>query len=372
MRCLLLIALCLVLSPFEAPPLAASTELGSNEIFSEEEVDERVLRRRRQRAAQYRLARAEIGPTLPPTYHAAAAIALNNAIESIEGGDLERACELAEEALETWPYSDSAARTQHVLLRAYAAASDMTEMYNHLVDLWERHPDYNGIDEALQECLVVSEVRQNAAAAINLNAVDPEEVINIDVVGGNQRTNRMFRFLGNRGDPVDVGPRAALGLARAMLFEASERPRDYLIPSRQAYTIFLETYPRHPLVFEALCEQSLTFLIGHRGDRFDGGVLDTAADIIDQAEEYTNNLPERAAMVEDYRALIVRWRQAHDLEVARWYRKEDLFAAAQTYYQAVIDRGGDPDSSVVLDARRELAELEPELADTPAEGDSAE
>jgi hypothetical protein len=171
-----------------------------------------------------------------------------------------------------------------------------------------------------------------------------------------------FRFLAEHGDYHDIAPRASLGLARSILI-GGYTSRESRARARLAYLDLLQRYPESPLVFEALCEQALCHLLGFKGDRFDGGVLETASVIIDQAELYTDNRPERNALIDHYRALITRWRQHKDFQVARWYEAKGHEASALYYYRSTI--AFDSGSETAAEARRSIARLEQPLAAEP-------
>jgi hypothetical protein len=128
---------------------------------------------------------------------------------------------------------------------------------------------------------------------------------------------------------------AQLGLARSLLAEGG---KEKIFDARLAYSDFLLTYPKHPLVFNALIELAISHLVTYRGPRFDIGVVHDAAHFIDQAELYTRENPERMTIVRHFRAVIRGWQQDRDLYAADWYFDHRKWGAAQYYYQAVVER----------------------------------
>lgn len=342
------------------PALPAQDRFGSpgvggtsNESLSEDEIEARYLARRRALAAEYRLERARVRPTLDEAYDAQAQDALERARSHLVAVRLDEARRVAERALEEWPYSAAAPELQHIVLRTRLASGRLVDAKLSLVDLWERHPGYGGIAVALRETLLVAELAQQRGDAIDLEAATPDEVVDPEMLGDLQGADRLFRFLIAHGGR-EVAARASLGLARSLLFQG-RGDLLALVEARVAYDEFLDRFPDSDLVFTALIEQAVSYLLAYRGDQYDSGVLMTAQTIIDAAELYTEERPERVATVQRFRALIRRWLQERDLSIARWYHNRGRYEPAHRYYREVVDR--DSTSPAAAAARRELAEL---------------
>jgi hypothetical protein len=177
------------------------------------------------------------------------------------------------------------------------------------------------------------------------------------------------------GDRDSIAPRSALGLARALLRTGD---KEELWLARREYERFCETYPTHPLIFAALCERALSYLVSYRGAKYEVGVLFSAAGIIDQAEIEAKGDPAKTKTVEAYRKRIRFWLQDRDLDVARWYRDRVIpglgwlmsptgiaddgwLKASRYFYREVVRR--DSSSPQARNAARELEELPPPSAD---------
>ena len=337
-------------------PVHAASNGGdvSNKVLSEDEVELRYITRRRERAANFVLEHAEIYPSLPPEYHAAAQAELERAQRALEMGRYREARKIAERAHAEFEHSDAAAELLHLQFRSYAATGQLRLAKLLMVDIWERHPGYPGATVMLEEALLVADLVQKTGPLFNLSAITPEEVINRDNRGDLLSSNRVYRFLAVHGDRATIAPRAALGLARASLLRGISTREDLLL-ARLKYEDFFEDYPDSPLIFDALCEQAVSYLVSYRGDQFDMGVLTTAEGLINQAEVYVQGDTERQRIVREFRALIRRWKQDHDLQVARWYADKGYIDAARRYYDETIKR--DSTSAPAIAAKREQAEL---------------
>jgi hypothetical protein len=325
---------------------------------TEEEIQERYMADRSEAAAAYRQERARLLPGLPAAYHAAAGVGCDAARAALIAGRLLEARQTARATLRDHPYAERAAELQHILLRTYAiAANEIDATRLHLIDLWERHHEYEGVRMAMEEVLLAVETSQRLGMAIDLDASSPAEVVTVTngylAVSG---PLKLLYFLRDHGDRCSIAPRATLGIARCLLARGTF-DRDALQEARLAYDGFLTTYPDHPLIFTALLEQAVAYLVAYRGPRYDVGVLIFAAGIVDQAEIYTRNQPERIALVKRYRGIIRRCHQERDLFTAEWYHRREQSARARYYYQQVVDR--EPDSPAGRSAQAALAELPP-------------
>ena len=126
------------------------------------------------------------------------------------------------------------------------------------------------------------------------------------------------------------------------------------------------------MIFSALTDRALSYLVSYRGEDYDVGSLISAAAIIDQAEIEADGNKDRIRVVEAFRVRIRAWHQDRDLQVARWYaqRKQPGLAwlaspkgeterpwilSARYYYREVIRR--DSGSKAGRAAALELAEL---------------
>jgi hypothetical protein len=243
------------------------------------------------------------------------------------------------------------------------------DMHNRLYELWYYIPSYDGMPATMLEAMNAAERSQNFTSSIDLEAEDPRNVIRLGSSSSSSQLNRLFRFMEMHGDRIDIAPRAAIGLGRALL-RSGDRVEIFL--ARREYEKFCENYPTHPLVFTALCERALSYLVSYRGEHFDVGVLISAAAVIDQAEIEAAGDVDKIQLVEAYRKRIRAWHQGRDLAVARWYRERVTpglawlatpkghsgrmwLTASRYYYREVIRR--DSGSEQGRAAQRELAEL---------------
>ena len=245
------------------------------------------------------------------------------------------AIDTALDGYNAYPYADYAPNLAHLLMRVNAASGRPTRTRRWLVDLWERYPGYDGVGTAMQEALSSALVLRDRGMSINYEAEDPREAVQVDDVNRVLAANNIFRFLAVHGDRKSVAPVAQLGLARSLLAEGG---KDDIFNARLAYNDFLLTYPDHPLVFDALIELAISHLTTYRGPRFDVGVVLDARHIIDQAELYTRENPERVAIVRHFRRVIRGWQQDRDLFTAEWYYDHRKWNASRYYYDAVVDR----------------------------------
>jgi hypothetical protein len=355
------------------------------------EIETRFVTRIQERAATYRLARSHA--LLSEADEAAAAEYVRQAQEMLTTGKPQalesawhwvspqwwlpginpskerRAQWLAEDGFAAHPYTASAGELLALQVRAHAARGNIPQVHNSLYELWFFIPDYSRMPEVMEVAMDAAERAQNFTASIDLEANDPREVIRLDARSLLNEINRLFRFMELHGDRVEIAPRAAIGLARSLLRSGD---RDDLFFARREYEKFCETYPTHPLVFTALCERALSYLVSYRGDHYDVGVLISAAVVIDQAEIEADGDRERIKIVEAYRNRIRAWHQERDLQVARWYRnrvtmglgwlsapkgetQRPWLQASRFYFREVIRRDSGSESGRT--AARELAEL---------------
>ncbi|MDA3961022.1 MAG: hypothetical protein PF961_09545 [Planctomycetota bacterium] len=348
-RCFVLLVLaCAGLTP------TVSAEGVTNQIMGQDELDAKYTARRKELAADYRVERTRILPTLDSDYHRKAQQQLSRVRELLQEHRLPEARALAENAYEAYPYSYAADDLLHCLVRAYAVSGDLREARMYTLDLWERFPAYEHFRDLLDELLVVAEYVQQRGRLFNFDAETPREVIKDENLGDMLNANYLLFFLMRAGDQHVVAPRATLGLARGMLIQAGTS-QDDLIEARLAYDNFLDSYPDSPLVFEALVEQAVSYLLSYRGDRYDMGSLISAKQIIEQADLYTRGDPDRQAVISKFRTLIRRWHQERDLQIANWYEDKGHYGPARHYYNEVIGR--DATSKAAAEARRKRAEL---------------
>jgi hypothetical protein len=333
----------------------------------EDDIERSYLARQEEKAAKYRLLRAAAQPD--STADQEAAEYLSRARRYLEQGHPRRAYRTAIKGFDRHPYSSHAAELQHLKVAAYAKKGKVAHAREALMQLWLYFPDYPEIGAAMATALEAAEKQQSFSTRIDLNAEKPSAVISLSGTGFIEENNRLFRFLSEHGDRETVGPRASLGLARALMLGTS---RKEFHPVHEAYEKFLDSYPDHELTFTALCELALSHLATYRGNKFDIGALTQAASIIDQADLESRGNLERTKLVAAYRARIRSWLQDRDLQVARWYRDRkhpiglawlrepsysDWDDAARTYYRAVIAR--DSTSKYGRAAQAELAKLPP-------------
>lgn len=353
-------------------PLCAQA-LQNSAAFDEGE-EESYLSAIQKEAAEYRLTRARSTPDAAAD--AAAAAALVDAQAHYERKEWRHAANVAARGFKRNRFTASTQvlgdlKRLHIL--ANIKRDRILDVRQDLARLWLFFPSYNRVGETMEVALELAEKVQAFTTQINLDAERPGEVVRIEGTGFASEVTKLFRFLSESGDRVSIGARADLGLARAQLLGGN--PKD-LSPARYAYNEFIQRHPRHPLVFDALCELALSHLVTYRGDLYDIGALVNAALIIEQAELVAGADPARAELITKYRARIRGWHQDRDLAVARWYRarqqpawlawlKEpsvyDWDAPARFYYQEVLKR--DRSSPQARAAERELAELPPSTRD---------
>ncbi|MFW5844760.1 MAG: tetratricopeptide repeat protein [Planctomycetota bacterium] len=348
--------------------LCGSTELMAMAVQPKIDGDpvESALARRRERASEYLIDRAGFRSEGRATeaYEAAAQAALGVARGALEARDYDEAYDLSWDAYKDYIYSTAADRLLHVFILAATHLEEITKAANALIDLWYRFPEHQGLDELLRFTLDTAEALQNPTGAINWEADEPTEVIDEDAVVQLYAADTFFRFLAEHGDYHDVAPRATLGLARSILIRGYDDKRR-LAQARLAYLDLLQRYPESGLVFQALCEQALCYLLGFRGDRFDGGVLETASLIVDQAELYTADEPGRRALIARFRDLITRWNQMKDFQVARWYDRHGPERSALYYYRQSL--AYDTSTDVARQAARAIDRLEQVVGPLPDE-----
>ena len=355
----------------------------------ESEIESRYITNVQEKAASYRLARnraviSDADEQLAKEYaRQTVAILANGESQPLESGSHwlspqwwfvnpskeRRALWLAEDGFAALPYTRGAGELLALQVKAMAARGVISGVHNALYQLWFYIPDYANMPEIMESAMNAAERQQNFTASINLESTDPRDVIRLDGNSLQGEINRLFHFLELHGDRVQIAPRAAIGLARSLLRSGD---RDELFLARREYEKFCETYSTHPLVFTALCERSLSYLISYRGEHYDVGSLISAAAVIDQAEIEANGDPGSIRIVEAYRVRIRSWHQDRDLQVARWYAERKIIGlswlaspkgetnrlwlqAARYYYREVIrrDSGSEPGRA----AARELADL---------------
>lgn len=379
---------CLLLVVAGLPAVDAAKQNPAAQVDSSE-IEERYITRIQEQAADYRLARSRALVSSESEALAAEYARQSQAIlDTGESQPLEsashwlspqwwfvspsaarRAQWLAEDGFDEVPYTRAAGELLALQVRALAKRGSITGVHNALYRLWFFIPDYDKMPAVMDAAMDAAEREQNFTAAIDLEANDPREVINVDSNSALGEINRLFHFMVLHGDRVEIAPRAAIGLARALLRSGD---RDDIYFARREYERFCETYPNHALVFTALCERALSYLISYRGEHYDVGSLISAASVIDQAEIEANGEPERIRLVEAYRKRIRSWHQDRDLQVARWYADRKIpglawlaspkaetdrpwHQAARYYYREVIRRDSGSDQGRA--AARELAEL---------------
>ncbi len=326
-------------------------------------------------AAEYH--RGRFRATAEQTDDAAAKAKLDRARELLTTGHEIRARWWAEDAFTDHPYSRYAGDALRMGLEGAAVHGDISQVREKLQMLWLYTPDYPGMGEAMERAMSISEDVQDFSKSVNLEAENPNQVIDLEGRGtlNDTQTNRLLRFLAVHGDRETIAPRAALGQARGMLLAGS---KDDIHAARRAYEQFLEDYPSNPLTFTAICEYALSYLVSYRGEDYDMGTLVMANAIIDQAEIETRGDKARAEIVQAYRKRIRAWHQDRDLSVARWYRARgtpwtlrwlkkppELLSwedGARYFYREVIKR--DATSLQGRSAERELTEVPQARPDT--------
>jgi hypothetical protein len=356
---------------------------------SDSDIETRYVTRVREKAADYRLARTHALVSEAQQQSAAEYVRqAHRMLESGEAQELEsawhwaapqwwfvnpsrerRAMWLGSDGFNAYPYANAAGDLLAIQVIANARRGNIPDMHNRLYELWYYIPDYDNMPSVMFEVMDATERTQNFTALIDLEAEDPRQVIRLDGASFASEINRVFSFMERNGDRVDIAPRAAIGLARSLLRSGD---KDDIFLARREYEKFCETYPSHSLIFTALCERALSYLVSYRGQHYDVGVLISAAAVIDQAEIEAAGDPEKIKIVEAYRKRIRAWHQGRDLAVARWYRERvtpglgwlaapkgqtsrPWLTASRYYYREVIRR--DSGSQAGRDAQRELAEL---------------
>jgi hypothetical protein len=353
--------------------------------IDDNEIETRYVTRVQEKAAAYRLARTQAlvsnaDEQLAGEYaHQAQLILDTGASQPLESAvhwlspqwwftspsKERRAQWLAEDGFDAVPYTRAAGELLALQVKAQARRGNISGVHNTLYQLWFYVPDYDHMPEVMDAAMDAGERQQNFTAAIDLLAEDSRDVIRLDGSSQLGEINRLFHFLERHGDRVQIAPRAAIGLARGLLRGGD---RDDLFKARREYEKFCEAYPNHPLIFSALCEQALSYLVSYRGEYYDVGSLISAASIIDQAEIEANGDPERIRLVEAYRARIRSWHQQRDLQVARWYAERKTLGiawlvspkgetdrlwlqSARYYYREVIrrDSGSVPGRAAALE-----------------------
>lgn len=380
--------LCLLLVIAGLPAVDAAQRNPAADV-DDSEIEARYVTRIQEEAATYRLARSQVlvsaeAEALGEEYvRQAQAILDTGADQPLESAahwlspqwwfvtpsNARRAQWLAQDGFAAVPYSRSAGELLAIQVRALAKRGSISGVHNALYRLWYFIPDYDHMPAVMLAAMDAAEREQNFTAAIDLTADDPRDVINLDGSSSLGEINRLFHFMVLHGDRVQIAPRAALGLARSLLRSGD---RDDLFLARREYERFCEAYPTHPLIFSALTDRALSYLVSYRGENYDVGSLISAAAIIDQAEIEADGDQERIRVVEAFRTRIRAWHQDRDLQVARWYaqRAHTTLAwlaapkgevdrpwvqSARYYYREVIRR--DSGSKAGRAAALELAEL---------------
>ena len=311
-----------------------------DDVRSEAELDDDFRLSRQEAAADFRVRAREISAVIGPEYQAAANRYYVKARNHFVRMEFVDAVDTALDGYRSYPYANKAPHLAHVLVKVYAASGFPTSTRRWLVDLWERYPGYTGIGQAMNEALTSAMVLRDRGMTIDMKAEDPRESVQVDDISLVLAANNIFRFLAINGDRKTVAPVAQLGLARSLLAEGG---KDKIFNARLAYNDFLLAYPDHPLVFDALIELSISHLITYRGPRFDVGVVLDAAHLINQAELYTREDPQRVEIVRHFRSIIRGWQQDRDLYAADWYFDHRKWGAAKYYYQEVINRDASSD-----------------------------
>jgi hypothetical protein len=373
-----------------APALSAvDMARGQTNEVNEDDIESRYTTRVLEKAAEYRLARSQALVSEADEKNAAEyarqayEMLATGKPQALEGGwrwlsprwwfvnpsRERRATWLGSDGFEEYPYTKAAGDLLAVQVSSHARRGNIADLHNRLFELWFFIPDYTRTRELMEEAMDATERAQNFTAAIDLEADDPREVIRLDASPFDSEIKRVYRFMQRHGDRIAIQPRAALGLARSLLLGGD---RDSSILARREYERFCEDYPTHPLIFNALCERALSYLVSYRGDKYEVGVLISAAAIIDQAEIEAQGNPEKIKIIEAYRKRIRAWHQARDLTVARWYRdrawpglswltapkgntRREWLVSARYYYREVIRR--DSGTEPARAALRELSEL---------------
>lgn len=371
------------------PAVAVAFDAQTNPALSDTDDKEdeiKNLSKVQEEAAVYRLAKDR--HTSNPAYDNSATAYLTQARQIIATGEIQplegwyygafgvnrRARWLALDGFEEYPYSAVAGDLLATAIDGFSRAGDINGVHRHLVMLWFYLPDYPRMQEVMETAQTAAERVQNFESAVNLEASKPEDVVRVDGDSTLSDVVRLYRFNSQHGDRETVAPRAALGLARALMHIKAARD---IWTARREYERFLDMYPDHPLTFNALCEQALCYLITYQGEDFDVGSLAGAALVINQAEVEARGDVVKLRKVEAYRKRIRLWHQDRDLAVARWYgdrvspwlafiqrpgeSSESWNRGAHYYYRAVVNR--DNVSVEGRAAAREKDRLPPPPAD---------
>ena len=392
---LLMLCAAMVLNGGHLLALDAAGSKNATADLDDNEIEDKYVTRVLEEAAQYRLKRSNYVRSAADEQAAATYLAQAKAVladgkpQPLER-DLHwwsprwwfftppqtfRAGWLAHDGFTAYPYAKVAGDLLSLELGTYAARGAISELHDTLFIMWFYLPDYPDLSRIMDLCLIAGEKVQDFQKSVHLESDSPGEVIQISGETALQDVNKLFRFLVLHGDRESIAPRAAIGLARALLRSGN---KDDLYQARREYEHFCETYPTNELVFTALCERALSYLVSYKGNNYDVGVLISAASIIDQAEIESRGKPENVALVAAYRKRIRSWHQDRDLEVARWYHDRIMAGlawlmcpgtangswdlASRFYYREVIRRDSGSEQARV--AFRELNALTPP---TPSE-----
>lgn len=349
------------------PTLVGAFDAQTNPSTGSDDQEEEVksVTAIQEEAAVYRLARDRF--KADAAYEAGAAAYLTQArsiLKEGRGQALEkwyygmfsvnrRARWLALDGFKVRPYSKVAGDLLATAIDGFARAGDINGVYRHLVMLWYYLPDYPAMQMVMETAQAAAERSQDFESAVNLEASEPADVVRVDGDSMMGEVVKLYRFHALHGDRETVGPRAALGLARALMHIKAARD---IWMARREYERFLDLYPDHPLTFNALCEQALCYLVTYRGADFDVGALADAQAVINQAEVEARGDAQKLRKVAAYRKRIRLWHQDRDLNVADWYadRVPGLMAflqrpgqgpeswnrGARYYYKQVVTRDG--------------------------------
>lgn len=375
------------------PAVVGAYDAQTNPSTGSEDEDEglQTITAIQEEAAVYRLARDRF--RTDATYEAEAvvyltqarAILVDGASQPLEGwyygmfGPNRRARWLAIDGFEARPYSKAAGDLLATAVEGFARAGDISGVYRHLVMLWYYLPDYPAMQSVMETAQAAAERTQSFEATVNLDASDPSDVIRVDGDSMMGDVIKLYRFQSQHGDRETVAPRAALGLARALMHIKAARD---IWMARREYERFLDMYPDHPLTFNALCERALSYLVTYRGEDYDVGALIDAQAIINQAEVEARGDLMKLRKVEAYRKRIRLWNQDRDLAVANWYadRVPGLLSflqrpgegpdswnrGARYYYKQVVVRdGSSPQGRAGALRLDQLPPAPPEVSLTP-------
>lgn len=276
-------------------------------------------------AAEYRIARSNHVPV--PGEDEAVSAGLRKAEEMrLHGGRswyqlwmfsaVTRARWVAEGVYKDHPFAPTSGRLLHYALDRCAENHEASGTLDTLMDLWFRMPDYPDMQRAFETALAVANRLQDFDTKVDLEQTDPGKVVAISGTHGGYGVEDLFRFISVHGDRDTVAPRAALGLARALLLTGDRGDRSR---ARHAYEDFLDRFPDSELAFDVVLEQALTWMVTYKGSDYDIGALLAARNLIDLAELEVGGDPARAAKIAAYRRRVTSWLQDRDLSVALWY-----------------------------------------------------